>query len=191
MFSGNHPTTVHLNSHSSSEHCCSVGIHQGKFSFQWEHSSSSSPPNVCIGRVLVNEWQCDEKASIMELRRAAERNDKQNKRLLTQKGIKESWDRLQIILSTITHRVATEIQLCHGAYFKQFWVIFLLKSAEGGEFYIFWTNPQSTPDSSSFWRTYWTLPATVFLHSVGQTAVHAPLRSVSARPLLLYWNESE
>lgn len=59
----------------------------------------------------------------MELRRAAERNDKQNKRLLTQKGIKESWDGLQIILS-ITHRAATEIQLCHGAYFKQFWVFF-------------------------------------------------------------------
>lgn len=46
----------------------------------------------------------------MELRRAAERNDKQNKRLLTQKGIKESWDGLQIILSTITHTAATEIQ---------------------------------------------------------------------------------
>lgn len=58
----------------------------------------------------------------MELRRAAERNDKQNKRLLTQKGIKESWDGLQIILSTITHRAATKIQLWHGAYFKQFWV---------------------------------------------------------------------
>lgn len=46
----------------------------------------------------------------MELCRAAERNDKQNKRLLTQKGIKESWDGLQIILSTITHTAATEIQ---------------------------------------------------------------------------------
>lgn len=61
----------------------------------------------------------------MELRRAAEQNNKQNKRLLTQKGMKESWDGLQIILSTITHRAATEIQLCHGAYFKQFWVFFV------------------------------------------------------------------
>lgn len=124
MLSGNHPTTVHLNSRSSSEHCWSVWIHQGRFSFQWEHSSSSSHPNVCIGSVLVNEWQCDEKASIMELCRAAERNDKQNRRLLMQKGIKESWDGLQIILSAITHRAATEIQLCHGAYFKQFWLFF-------------------------------------------------------------------
>lgn len=62
----------------------------------------------------------------MELRRAAERNDKQNKGLLTQKGIKESWDGLQIILLTITHRAATVIQLCHGAYYKQLWVFFLM-----------------------------------------------------------------
>lgn len=60
----------------------------------------------------------------MELCRAAELNDKLNKRLLTQKGIKESWDGLQIILSTVTHRAATKIQLCHGTYFKQFWVFF-------------------------------------------------------------------
>lgn len=56
----------------------------------------------------------------MELRHVAERNDEQNKRLLTRKRPKENWDGLQIIFSTITHRAAIEIQLCHGAYFKQF-----------------------------------------------------------------------
>lgn len=179
MFSGNHPTTVHLNSHSSSEHCWSVGIHQGQFSFQWEHSSLSSPPTLCIGRILVNEWQCDEKTSIMELSRAAEQNDKQNKRLLMQKSIKESWDRLQIILSTITHRAATEIQLWHGAYFKQFWVFFPSKMVKWHPtLFIF---PKDILDTVSY-----SLPAL----TVDQTAAHAPLRSASARLLLPYWNES-
>lgn len=148
MFSGNHPTTIHLNCHSSSEHCWSVWIHQGWFSFQWEHSSSSSHPNVCIGRLLVNEWQSDEKASILELCHVAERHDKQNKRLLMRKGIKESWDGLQIIFSTIIHKAAVEIQkVCHGAYLKQFWVIFFKrsKSAEGGAFQISWTKPSKHP----------------------------------------------
>lgn len=48
------------------------------------------------------------------------------------------------------------------------------KSAEGGEFQIFWTNPQSTLDSSSFWRTYWTLPATVLLHSQSAKLLYMP-----------------